>query len=252
MKFGKVHSWFRDKIRNTKEYYEKYGLWPSILHFFKRIFGYIVVFQKNTLIFYEMDIEKEVSCQKNDKTISMVRMNREDIENEHEYFDGWFKKDDALKRLKEEHTLFVVKDEGRSINFLWIDFRKVFIEVLDLSFFINDQTVYFSRIFTVPEYRGKGIASKTLPLVSKYLRESGYRKIFTVIGLKNLASQKVFKKNGFKEYQTITCRRILFLRSLFLKIYVVKEWDTKQRKIFWYGKKNEQQTWNFFSKIKCG
>jgi RimJ/RimL family protein N-acetyltransferase len=240
LKVAEVYQLIRIKIQKTRDYYKRHGLWKLILLFFD-LSG---VFKKKVLIFFELELKDSVSGQKNDDDIDLVRVEKEDIEHTPQYFDGWFKKDKALKRLEEGRVLFAVKDEEQRIFYQWVEFEKVDIPFLDLSFFVPDETAYITYMYTVPEYRGKGIASKGKLLVLKYLRDCGYRRILVVIQPHNAASRRVNKKVGFNEYQTV-----IYLKFLFLKYYCVKDYDTSQKKVSWHIREIDQELWKTFSKI---
>jgi RimJ/RimL family protein N-acetyltransferase len=241
MRGREIRTWIRVKLQNTREYYEKYGLWKSILHFFERIgLGYI----KRSLIFFELNMEDWRPYQEKDPVTDFVKVEKEDLAAVDEYFDGWFDKEHAIRRLEAGHVLFAIKHKGRMIFFQWLEFQKVEIPFLELSFCIPDKTACMAYIYTVPEFRGKGVASKAKPLVLDYLRQCGYQRVFLEISPKNPISQRVNKKFGFKEYQTVIFRKFSFLRY-----YSVKDYYTSQRRIFWHVRTAQQRLWNTFSKI---
>ncbi len=243
MKLTEVYQLIQRKMYNTHKYYDKHGLWKTIL----AIFEHTGVFKYRVLIFFELKVEDPISGQKAGKSIELVRLAKDDIEQIDEYCDGWFKKDEALRRLEQGRVLFVVKEDEKMAFYQWLEFTKVDIPYIDLSFSIPDDTAYMAYIYTVPDYRGKGIASNAKPLVLNYLREQGYRRILLVITPENAASQRVNKKAGFKEYQTI-----FYLKLLFLKYYRVKDYGTNRKKRFWHITGTDQELWKTFSKLGHG
>ncbi len=240
MRFAEVYQLIQRKIHNTWEYYSKHGCRKTI----RAIFEHTGVFKNRALIFFELELEDSISGQKFDNSIELVRLTKEDIEHTGEYVDGWFKKDEALRRLEQGRVLFVVKKDEKMVFYQWLEFTKVDIPYIDLSFSISDDTVCMAYIYTVPDYRGKGIASNAKPFVLDYLRTQGYQKILLMITPENTASQRVNKKVGFKAYQTV-----LYIKILGLKYYCVKEYETRQRKVFWAMKNSPQELWRTFSKI---
>lgn len=202
------------------------------------------VFKKRDLIFFELALEDLIPDQKPDIGMSLVRVTKEDIETTDNYFDGWFKKGEALKRLQQGCVLFAVKDKEKRIFYQWLEFQTVDIPFLDLSFSLPDDTACMAYIYTVPEYRGKGFASKAKPLILHYLRKWGYRKIVLTIEPYNTASQRVNKKAGFKAYQTVS-----YVRLFFLKYYCVKDYETGRKKAFWHIRGAHQELWKTFSKL---
>ncbi len=231
----------KDTAITIQNYYNKHGLWKTIHRFIQRIF----VFNKVEFVFFEMDIENSIHHQEPTNKFKLIRAVREDIENAHDYHDGWYSRDEALRRFDEGHVLLVVKDEGRLIFFQWLEFTHVKIPHIGLTCKISDETVYSSRIHTVPSHRRKGVASKAAEQLPKYLKDSGYRKAFLVIRPTHIASIKVNKNQGAKPYQ-----KLIFLKISFLKCYYIKAWDTRQRKVYLCFRKVNQQIWREFSKIE--
>ena len=240
MKLPEVYQLIQTKIHKTRDYYRKYGLWKTILRFFDRS----GVFKKKVFIFLELELKDSISAQEHNNSINLVRARKEDIENVEEYLYEWFEKDEALKRLEAGNVLFVVKDWEKMIFYQWVEFTKIDIPYLDLSFFIPDDAVYMAYMYTEPEYRGRGIASKAKPLVYKYLQERGCRRTFYIITPDNEVAQRINKKVGYKEYQTV-----IYWRLLFLKYYCVKDFQTGSQKVFWGGGGTTQELWKTFSKI---
>jgi RimJ/RimL family protein N-acetyltransferase len=109
---------------------------------------------------------------------------------------------------------------------------------------IPDKVAYSLGMYTVPGFREKGLASKLRLRQLQFLKRHGYQRVFLAITPNNLASQKVSRKCGFKEYQTVIYRRILFL-----KYYCVKDYNTNKMKRFWYIQGIDQKLWKTFSKI---
>lgn len=240
MRFTQIQEFIRFKAYKTRNYCRNYGLWKSILHFFECL-GF--TFKNLELVLFEINIDDTSFTQKNENTIDLARVEKEDIENAKEYLDEWFSRDNALKRLEKGHLLFVVKDGDKMIFYQWVELKEVSIPFIDLSFSIPDDKAYMAYIYTVPDYRGKGIASKAKPFILKHLQENGYRKVFLAIAPDNLPSIRVNKKAGFKEYQTV-----LYRRFLFLKYYCVTDYNTNLRKVSLSIRGTDQHLWKIFSK----
>lgn len=253
MKVAHLQQWFRGKLDNIQEYYEKYGFWKSVIHFFERLAEYVGFrFYIKTLIFFEIDLQQTFITNPDAQEVDFLKVKPKDLEFIGGYHDGWFDREQALQRLKEGHLLFVIKDRQDMAFFQWIELYKSKIPSLDLSSFpLSEKTACMAYIFTKLEYRGRGYASKAKPLVLDYLREYGYHDVFLVIAPENTISQRVNKKAGFKEYQTITYRKIFFRKSVLFRYYLVKEYATTRKKIYWYISKSkfEPKLWKKFSKI---
>ncbi|GAK56882.1 predicted acetyltransferase [Candidatus Vecturithrix granuli] len=239
MKAIKMYQTIRTKYRNLYEYYQKYGLRKAIV----LIIEYTGLFKKRVLVFFEQELQVHPTPN-NDHDIELVRLEKKDIEPIDQYCDGWFPKEEALRRLEQGRVLLVVKDRETNTFYQWLEFSKVDIPYLDLSFSIPEHTACMAYIYTVPEYRGRGIASRAKLPVLQYLREHGYYRIFLMIKPDNAPSQRVNKKAGFKEYQTV-----FYLKLCFLKYYSVRDCETNRKKIFWGTTAVDQELWKTFSKI---
>jgi len=240
LKLPEVHRLIQTKIHKTLNYYREFGLWKTILRFFESS----GVFKKRVFIFLELELKDSISAQEQNHRVDLIRVGKEDLEKVDKYLYAWFEKEEALKRLEAGNVLLVVKDEEKMVFYQWVEFAKIDFPYLDLSFFIPDGTVHMAYTYTEPEYRGKGVASKAKPLVLKYLQENGFQRLFTIIEPKNAVSQRVNKKIGFKEYQTV-----IYWRLLFLKYYCVKDYQTGSQKVFWGSGGTTQELWKIFSKI---
>ena len=241
MKLPEVHQLTQAKIHKTLNYYREFGLWKTILRFFESS----GVFKRRVFIFFELELKDSISGQEYNNSISLIRVGKEDLEKVDEYLYEWLEKDKALKRLEAGNVLLTVKDREKMIFYQWCEFTKVDIPYLDLSFFIPDDTVYMAYNYTEPEYRRKGISSKAKPLVFKYLQERGCRRTFFIITPDNAVAQRINKKVGYKEYQTV-----IYWRLLFIKYYCVKDYHADSQKVFWGSGRATQELWKIFSKIR--
>jgi len=240
LKYSDVHQWIQTKIHKTLNYYREFGLWKTILRFIENS----GIFKRRVFIFFEMELKDSISAQEQNHRINLIRVGKEDIEKVDEYLYGWFEKEEALKHLEAGNVLFTVKDGEKMIYYEWTEFKKIDLPYLDLSFFIPDGTAHNGFNYTEPEYRGKGIASKAKLLTLKYQRENGIQRAFCIIPPNNTESLRLNKKVGFKEYQTVT-----YWKFLFLKYYCVKDSHTGSQKVIWGSGKATQELWKTFSKI---
>jgi len=62
----------------------------------------------------------------------------------------------------------------------------------------NPNTMEIKRMYTLPESRGKGIATKVLIELEKWANELGYEKCILETGKKQLEAIALYKKNGYK------------------------------------------------------
>jgi putative acetyltransferase len=62
----------------------------------------------------------------------------------------------------------------------------------------NPNTMEIKRMYTLPEFRGKGIATKVLIELEKWANELGYEKCILETGEKQPEAIALYKKNGYK------------------------------------------------------
>jgi len=254
MKHVYIQEWFRVKLGNIQEYYGENGLWQSLLHFFKRLAEYCgFTFYTKALIFFELDLQHASQRPLDGFDSDLAKVDLKDIECVEDYHDGWFDREQAVQRLREGHVLFAAKDRQNFIFFQWIELFSSKIPSIELPVFpLPEKTACMAYTFTKPEYRKRGIASKAKHRIVNFLREKEYCSIFLVIAPENTISQRVNKKAGFREYQTVTYRKVYFRDSVFFKFYLVKEWNSRRMKIFW-GRRIVGQSviWKTFLKTGC-
>ena len=239
------HRMIQVKIQSIREYYKKYGIWKLVLYLFSRI----GIIPKREYNFFEVKLQDTIPYKKNNSNFDLdfVWVKKKNFA----HFDfpsdnGWITKNEALRRLSGTNCIFLALTKGnRIVCYISIEFNKAHITFFDLLVYIPDKTAYSFALYTVPEFRGKELASKIKLLQLQFLKEQGYQREFSVIRPNNIASQKVHKKLGYKEYQSVIYRKILFL-----KYYCVKDFDTNNRKRFWYIKGIDQKLWKHFSKIR--
>jgi len=232
-------------MKKIREYFKKYGLMKSFLHFLKRI-GAIY---KREYIFFETKLQAEIPLIKNrnDIDLDFISVRKKNFENfRFPNDDKWITKTNALRRLTERNCTLLALIRGNEILcYDWFEAKRAHLSDLDLIVSIPDDVVYNLGLYTIPDIRGKGLASDIKLSLLHFLKEQGYQKVFLIVRSNNLASQKVSEKCGFRAYQTVTYRRISVL-----KYYCVNEFGTNKIKRFLYIKGSDQQLWKAFSKIK--
>lgn len=235
----------KKEARNIVSYYHKNGVWRTVLHWLVRIgmLSIKIFFKKEYLTFLELNLVNPAYKDTDDKTIAIVRAGREDIEKD--YYDGSQDRDLAITRLERGDVLITVRDNGMIIFSQWLVFNKVHIPAIHLFFDIPETTVYLSNMYTVPENRGKRVASSAVPHLLKHLKDLGYQKVFTLVDPENKPSIRVNSKAGFMKYQTCVYLRFM----LFIKFYIVKDCASHAKKVCWSIRKTDQQIWKTFSKI---
>lgn len=89
---------------------------------------------------------------------------------------------------------FVFKDDNGTIKHIsWLYYEGDPNRILRLG--PRDVEIKYS--LTLPEFRGKGLYTKTLLAIQDYARGAGYRKVFIGVDQQNLPSKKGIEKAGF-------------------------------------------------------
>lgn len=232
-------------MQKIRYYFKKYRIIKALFHFL----SHIGTIYKREYLFFEIKLQGIIpnNKDKSDLDFDFIWVKKNDFDH-YDFPDeqGWITRDEALRRLKQRNCILLALTKGNKIIcYQWSDFDRAHIPRLGLLVYIPAKVAYPLAMYTRPEFRGKGLATKLKLLQLHFLKEQGYQRVFLVIRTDNLASQIVNKKCGYKAYQTVTYRKISFL-----KYYCVKDYATNKRKNFLYIKERDQKLWNFFSKIK--
>jgi GNAT superfamily N-acetyltransferase len=224
------------KTVDIMNYYKRH----SFLEFLKHVISKLgFLHYDRSLIFFHMDLKNFSHNAKEPYSFHVATI--DDIQKEQDYNDGWFKKEEAIYRLREGHRLFILKDNGRMVYFRWADLKKVTINYFDLHFHIPQSFVYSTGLYVVPELRRAGIAFKMSLEINSYLKIKGFNHIFSVIDPTNAASINHTLKQGFKPYQTV-----FYKRYWFIKYYHVKKQNSKQQKRYISLFISPKKIWNTF------
>jgi GNAT superfamily N-acetyltransferase len=260
MKPGKTTHRFLLTIKKAAAFYREKGPGGFLLRILERFFEFVVgvlervgfTFARKDLVFFETRLEGE-GFESSDRGGEMecIWVDERELEVQENYFDGWFDKQQALKRLQEGHVLFAAKTNGQLAAYFWIEVGDVAIPSLDLCFSIPGDSAWVAYVFTAADQRGKGIASKTISRVLQGLRQQGYRHVFVVIAPCNTVSQRLHQRAGFVAYQHMTAKRFFFRGILLLKYYWVKDKHSTRKKLFFGRAENGQSgLWSRFSRLR--
>jgi GNAT superfamily N-acetyltransferase len=65
----------------------------------------------------------------------------------------------------------------------------------------NSDTMEIKRMYTSPDYRGKGVATKLLTALEQWAVELNYKKCILETGKKQPEALRLYKKNGYQPIQ---------------------------------------------------
>ncbi len=63
---------------------------------------------------------------------------------------------------------------------------------------MNDTSVEIKRMYVRPEFRNKGLASKVLAELEKWVKELGYKRCVLETGKRQVGATELYLKNGYK------------------------------------------------------
>ena len=238
---------FKFKNENIKiiRTFQKKGFWQALQYWCVRTGTLLLrlVYKEESYLFFEINLAEAEQRKEADQSLNLVNLKSQDIPDE--YNDEWYDSRLAKNKLEQDSLLLALQENNRIIFSQWLGINNIHIPTLSLSFKIPATTAYMAYSFTQPEHRGKGIASRSKIHALNYLKDNGFQRVFLLIEPGNKPSIHVNRKAGFREYQLLTCRRILLL----FKSHQVRDCVSNRQKLFWSIGKTDQQIWNLFSTI---
>lgn len=161
-------------------------------------------------------------------------------ETESNYNDGWFGTDNAIKLIREGHSFFLSRENGRIFCFTWHE-RKANIAWLNMELCLPDDTIYLTMAYTPSEFRGREYAKKIRNELFNRLKKEGIRHIIGNVDPVDTVALNIYDNLGFRQYQLIRYNRYSFLRH-----YRVFKSDSNQEKSFFTMSKPPESIWKIF------
>lgn len=187
----------------------------GILHFAGRCLRKLgFEFFNHDLVCMHLDlaIGKSQNGKQRGTVCGLFSATEDDIEREPTDRLGWYWKEEAIDRVRNGYSMFVVRRDGRMISFVWIEQHHIRIGYIDCQFHIPEHTVYLTGLYTVPEFRKMGIGYRLESEVVDLLRKQGFHNVLCVVDPQNTTAQRLHKKIGFEPYQTLRYTRYWVLR----------------------------------------
>ena len=98
------------------------------------------------------------------------------------------------KTMKDKRTMAeILEDDGTVAGYLWVTFTDV-----------NDYDITIAEVMDInitTDYQRRGIGTKMMRHIEEVARERGATLLRSDTGIKNVASQKLHEKAGFKPYR---------------------------------------------------
>ena len=121
------------------------------------------------------------------------------------------------KMLESGNTCIIAETHGEFVHWTWVAFNEAFVTEIERKIRIESDSAYVYAVYTVPEYRGLGIAPKAMEKILSYLHERGNKKAYVLIRPNNFPALRYAHKVGFKKIGMIR-----FVKLCKLKLYRYK------------------------------
>ncbi len=234
MNLTKLYILILNKIDSLTHVYRKKG----IIGVFRATLKYLGFKHPEHLSFMYLNLS-ELPEQSNSKPVFKIITNK-DIENAKYLNDGFHSRKEIIKKLEKGDFLFVHIENNNIVYYVWIEQKNISIDFF--KFNLPNDIAYLSGEFTVPEYRGIGIAKRTRQEIFRYLKENGFKYIILVVNPRNIPAVILNKSCGFIEYQYISYRKFAYLLH-----YEITSTFTGEVKYFKGFKKPEEDVWKVFA-----
>lgn len=110
--------------------------------------------------------------------------------------------------LQSGQTCFTARHEGRIVSAAWITSRRAWIDYLECELELDADEAYLSDAFTLPAYRGQGIAPALCRQQLRHLLQFGYHRVIRSTVPENKSALHAHAKSGFRPFAVMRTLRI--------------------------------------------
>jgi GNAT superfamily N-acetyltransferase len=104
----------------------------------------------------------------------------------------------VIDRLASGHLCFVARHEGRVVSACWTATQRAWTEFLGCEIELAADEVYLFDSFTLPAYRGQGIAPALCLHELRHFQQAGYRRVIRATTPENKPALRAHAKTGFR------------------------------------------------------
>lgn len=195
--------------------------------------------EPRTLILMRLALEQVSSARPVDPDLRQVTL--QELLASPTYEGGWFGRDEAVRRLRQGHSLYVLRSGEQNTCFGWVEFGTATNRWMGLRFDLPDDVVYFTGLFTIPAYRGQGWARRLWMALFRLYARRGIKYVIVAVDPANEPSLRLHRRLGFAPYQTITYRCWFGIRY-----YSVTDARSGERRHFVAGFGHSPLLWKTF------
>jgi len=231
----KTFGFISNKIDSLIFTYKTKGI-QGIIRALLRKLGTQIYIEK--LLFFYLDLQ---SISNETKLLNEFRKPKtEEISDNLTFNDGFHSKKQALNKLNLGHLLFVHEIDAKLAYLVWIEQNNIIIDYF--TFDLPSNIAYLANEFTIPEYRGLGIAKHIRKQIFQYLKNQGIEYIILVVNPRNKAALNLNKSCGFVEYQALSYSSFMYIRY-----YKVKSTKTGMQKKYIRFYNCSKDIWKVFA-----
>jgi hypothetical protein len=123
------------------------------------------------------------------------------------------------RRLGQGHCCFVAWHEDRIVHAGWAATREAWVDILDCEFPLEPGDVYQFDSYTVPAFRGSGVAGARVVWMARYFQAARMRRLFAVVWPRNEGAFRPLEKAGYLRCGSLRVvrwgrwRRVIHTRS---------------------------------------
>lgn len=118
----------------------------------------------------------------------------------------------AKERLEKGHICIIADIGGDLVHLKWVALNEGYAGLLDRKIRMPPDSAFVYGSYTISEYRGLGIAPKTMEKGFSYLYERGIRDVYSCISHNNFPSIRLAHKQGYRKMGTIMYTKVFKLR----------------------------------------
>jgi len=129
-----------------------------------------------------------------------VGLLQDDEVDEYNAFYPWTGRSEALRRLRSGgHECFTARYEGRLVSADWASTVSTYARSLHCVFPLLEGDVYTYEMYTLPEFRRRGIATAIKVSILRHYCQAGCNRFLNLISPNNLASIKNNERLGYRQ-----------------------------------------------------
>lgn len=116
------------------------------------------------------------------------------------------------QRFERGEDCYVAYVHDKVVAYGWVSYREAEIGEVNKRMVVKPREAYLYDFVTRLEFRGQNLYPALLGRILKDLEARHYRRVYIFVLHENAASRRGVSKAGFRQFQIVTCLRILGFR----------------------------------------